>query len=90
MEERKHGHWKIWGWSYTCSECGFSPMLPTPYCQKCGTIMDEPQEWWCPPLVEYKPIPLVECPECGERFNTWDKEFYCPKCGVKLKAKDER
>lgn len=88
-DERKHGHWKKWGHSYTCSECGHVPWSPTPFCQRCGTIMDEPIEWWCPPLPEFEPLLWGECPECGERFNALDKEFYCPNCGVKLKVKDE-
>ena len=74
-------HWKIWGHSFTCSECN-NCTNPGNYCDICGAEMNEPEEYWCPPLPKIKPIKIGECPKCGKTIV--GIRNYCPHCGVRI------
>lgn len=86
-EPRKHGHWKIWGHSLTCSVCDHCCEGGN-YCEVCGSIMDEPAEYWCPPLpFNLTQITRFLCPFCGNEI--WGSKNYCSKCGTRLKEVEE-
>lgn len=82
---RKHGHWKIWGHSLTCSVCDHCCEGGN-YCEMCGSIMDEPSEWWCPPL-KLPHIVVHPCPSCNEMI--FGDKNYCSNCGCELKEMND-
>lgn len=81
---RKIAHWKKWGWSYTCSDCGFcGTMVPTNFCENCGDEMADPMEAWCPPLPKMEPLTVYICKRCGKKIL--GPKNYCPDCGEEVK-----
>ena len=83
---RKHGYWKIWGHSATCSECDYTEEnVGDNYCLRCGAIMDKEPKWeftvFYPPRVE-----KFECKECG--CKRYGHIVFCPNCG-KWKGEEE-
>ena len=82
---RSHGHWKRWGWSLTCSICGHVGEGGD-YCEMCGSIMDEPEEWWNPP-IHVAPLIIRACPSCGE--TVYGAVNYCKYCGVRMNGENK-
>lgn len=83
--KRRVGHWKVWGFSCTCSECGFSGLW-SEYCPECGSIMSDPEESWIPPMTISLPVKHT-CSGCNIDF--FGDYKYCPKCGKKQKEVKE-
>lgn len=83
MSNRKTAHWKVWGYSYTCSECGYAgAMGPEKYCANCGAEMSEPIESWWPHISDFKMPDTYICEKCGTKMIGIKK--YCPNCGSKF------
>lgn len=85
--DRKVGHWKRWGWAMTCSVCERCATNPGDYCPNCGAEMSEPEEWWCPPLPEFKRLTFYTCPNCGKQII--EPGNYCQYCGSKVEIAEE-
>ena len=83
MEDRKKAHWKVWGYSYTCSECGYCGAWgPEKYCANCGAEMSEPEESWCSPISHIEIPRRYTCGNCGAEF--YGVKNYCHNCGKKF------
>ena len=86
---RKHGYWKIWGHSATCSECGFCETnVGDEYCQRCGAIMDGTPRWEAPKLIIPDDIGTFVCKGCGYKRTYGRDVNYCPKCGKRNEQDD--
>ena len=81
--ERNHGHWMRYGWSVTCSECGFITEGQPNYCRKCGSIMDG-QEEWSVPTFNLPTLEWTTCLQCGNLLVVNSETHYCENCGAKL------
>lgn len=81
----KHAHWKVYGYAYTCSNCGHCRVGSTKYCMKCGALMDESEEMDIPKL-EYVQLPRrIICPFCNyEMYEIKEQTKFCYNCGMKL------
>ena len=76
----KHAYWKRWGWSVTCSECGYVG-FDSDYCPKCGARMDLPEVWEAPEIHLPKMV-AITCPKCYKVL--FGVNNYCPYCGAKM------
>ena len=85
----KHAHWKIWGHTAKCSECGFCEVdVNHRYCMNCGAIMDGKKEIGCPNFDEFELPEKVKCRNCGVEILVIksSKTFnYCPRCGFEAR-----
>lgn len=80
MEKRKHAYWKRYGYSTTCSNCGHS-CLGGNYCQKCGAIMDLPEQRK-EPILDIEIPKIILCEYCKKPVVLIDGKLnYCPQCG---------
>lgn len=86
---RKHAYWKRYGHSLTCSNCGHITLFGN-YCQKCGAIMDLPEQYHFPKFdIEIPKI--ITCEYCNKSFTLIDGDInYCPYCGAKIDASGEQ
>ena len=79
---RKHGYWKIWGHSATCSECNYvGENVGDNYCLRCGAIMDGTPRWEAPKLIIPDDIGTFVCKGCGYQRIYGRVVNFCPKCG---------
>ena len=89
-DERKHSYWKVWGFAATCAECGHVDIGEYKYCSNCGSIMDEPSVWECPPLMTIPTIKVFTCPKCKTDSYEISKPNFCRICGAEMgERKDE-
>lgn len=86
MNDRKTAHWERWGWSVTCSDCGWSGIDAFDYCPCCGAIMSE-GEIWCQPPLNIKLPEIYICKSCGKEIIA--PVNYCPYCGEKIERTDQ-
>ena len=89
MSERKHGFWKTFGWSATCSVCGgVTENCGFKYCSRCGAIMDEPAAFEAPTIPLPK-LASVQCPHCGlvQILDSTVTKLFCPNCGLEMVVK---
>lgn len=85
---RKHAYWKRYGYSTTCSNCGFTTTGGT-YCQKCGAIMDLPEQSHLP-AFEIKLPKIINCEYCNKPVALIEGKLnYCPNCGAKIEEVEE-
>ena len=87
MKKVKHGYWKRWGWSVTCSECG-CVCEGGNFCPRCGAKMEK-EVWEAPKLDStLKQIEVFVCPVCKE-LSPWilddNHDLYCRNCGALIK-----
>lgn len=91
MARNKHGYWKVWGHSATCSECGLCvENLGDNFCMRCGARMNGE------PTIDIPTFKLPDlitavCNKCGKqrivaKVNGYYN--YCPNCGAEM-AKGE-
>lgn len=83
---RKHGYWKIYGYSATCSECNYvGENVGDNYCLRCGAIMDKEPKWVFTDF-DLPRVEKFECKECGcKRFG---QIVFCPNCGKRKGEED--
>lgn len=79
---RKHAYWKRYGYSTTCSNCGHS-CLGGNYCQKCGAIMDLPEQSQSLAFLSEIKLPkIINCEYCNKPVTLIEGKLnYCPYCG---------
>lgn len=80
-----HGHWRVYGYSYTCSNCGCNRIGGTKYCMNCGSLMDEAEEHVIP-KINFSSLPQrIICPFCGQDIVEVRKMVrFCYNCGMRL------
>ena len=89
-ENKNHGHWRVYGWSDTCSNCGHSRIGATNYCMNCGSLMDEALEYVVPKLEKVQIPRRIICPFCNQdMYEIKELVKFCYNCGQRLEFSDE-